>query len=154
MSSPNELYMYVHCDLRIKTLQACYTTLGEFPAWVFVASYFHGKKWYSLFCVLQMIYQLCIINLETLFNYSHTLKKETYYHEYHPCIYNLIKNSLNLGAHWQGLILILAWKSNHMPSKVWLNYFSIHKRQVEVWGWISNFIPHFSGPVITNPGWY
>ena len=46
-----------------------------------------------------------------------------------------------------------AWISNHMPSRVWVNYISIpnfNGATVEVWEWISNFIPHF---IMDDPFW-
>ena len=56
-----------------------------------------------------------------------------------------------------GLTLIPAWISNHMPSKVWdeitypLPNFSACS--IKVWEWISSFIPHFMIDVITYPCW-
>ena len=42
------------------------------------------------------------------------------------------------------LTLIPAWINNHMPRRVWVKLF-IHSQtsMVEVWEWISYFIPHF-----------
>ena len=52
-----------------------------------------------------------------------------------------------------GFILILAWISNYIHWKGW-NYLSIPKLQrVSVWKWISYFIPHFTGHVITYHCW-
>ena len=55
--------------------------------------------------------------------------------------------------YWHGFTLIPAWISNHMPGKVcgeitnpFLNF---NGCTVEVWEWISNFITHFTGHVIT-----
>ena len=45
------------------------------------------------------------------------------------------------------LTLISTWISNHMPSKVWdeitYPFSNFDGCIVEVWEWISNFIPHF-----------
>ena len=57
--------------------------------------------------------------------------------------------------HEHGLILILAWISTRMASKVWdeITYPSqtstVHT--VDVWEWMSNFIPHFIIDVIIHP---
>ena len=52
-----------------------------------------------------------------------------------------------------GLTLIPAWISNYIHYKVWneINYPSsnFNGATVEVWEWINNFIPHFTGRVIT-----
>ena len=59
--------------------------------------------------------------------------------------------------YWQRLTLILARIGNHMPSKVGWNYLSIlnfNGCTVEVWEWISYFIPHILMDVITYPWWY
>ena len=46
-----------------------------------------------------------------------------------------------------GLTLIPTWINNHMPSKVWVEITyplpNFNSATVEVWEWISNFIPHF-----------
>ena len=43
----------------------------------------------------------------------------------------------------------------HMPSKVWdkitYQFPNLSGATVEVWQWISNFISHFTGHVITYP---
>ena len=45
--------------------------------------------------------------------------------------------------------------SNHVPSEVWdeitYPFPNFNSATVEVWGWISNFIPHFIMGVITYP---
>ena len=52
-----------------------------------------------------------------------------------------------------GLTIIPSWISNHMPSKVWdeitYPFPNFNGCTVEVWKWISNFIPHFMMDVIT-----
>ena len=44
-------------------------------------------------------------------------------------------------------LLIPAWISNDMPSKVWdkitYRFPNLNDSTVEIWKWISNFIPHF-----------
>ena len=59
---------------------------------------------------------------------------------------------------WHRLILIVAWISNHMPSKVSDEithpFPNFNGCTVEVWKWVSNFIPHFTTDVITYPWWY
>ena len=56
-----------------------------------------------------------------------------------------------------GLTLIPAWKSNYMPSKVCIDIpyplLNFNGCTVEVWEWISHFITHFTGHVITYPCW-
>ena len=55
------------------------------------------------------------------------------------------------------LIPVCMWISNHMPSEMWdeithpfLNFNGV---TVEVWGWLSHFIPQFIMHVIGNPCW-
>ena len=52
-------------------------------------------------------------------------------------------------------LLLLAWISNHMPSKMWdgitYPFPNFNGCTVEVWEWVSNFIPHFIMDVITCP---
>ena len=49
--------------------------------------------------------------------------------------------------HWHCLILIPAWISNHISSKVWdeitYPFLNLNSCIVDVWEWINNFIPHF-----------
>ena len=56
-----------------------------------------------------------------------------------------------------GINLIPAWISNHMPSKMWdeniYPFLNFNGCTVEVWEWISNFIPHFIMDMITYPCW-
>ena len=58
---------------------------------------------------------------------------------------------------WDGLTLIPAWISNYIHYKVWgeitYPFPNFNGATVEVWEWISNFIPHFSGHVISYPRW-
>ena len=57
--------------------------------------------------------------------------------------------------YWRGLILIPSWKSKYIYHKVCdeITYpFSKFKgATVEVWEWISSFLPHFTGHMITYP---
>ena len=59
--------------------------------------------------------------------------------------------------YWHGLTLIPAWICNHIHYKMWdeINYpfLNFNGATVEVWEWISNFIPHITGHVITYPCW-
>ena len=52
-----------------------------------------------------------------------------------------------------GLTLIPAWLSNHMPRNVWdeitYQFPNFNGATIDVWEWISNFIPHFIMNVIT-----
>ena len=52
-----------------------------------------------------------------------------------------------------GLTLILAWICNHMPTTMWDEithpFLNFNGCTIEVQDWISNFIPHFIGDVIT-----
>ena len=58
---------------------------------------------------------------------------------------------------WECLILTPAWKNNHIHYKVWdkitCSFPNVTGCIVEVWEWIINFIPHFTGHVITYPCW-
>ena len=55
------------------------------------------------------------------------------------------------------LTLIPTWMSNHMPGRVWgeitYPFPNFNGCTVEVWEWISNFIPHFIMNVITVSCW-
>ena len=57
----------------------------------------------------------------------------------------------------QGLTLIQSSISNHIHYKVWYEitypFPSFNGATVEVWEWMSNFISHFTGHVITYPCW-
>ena len=59
--------------------------------------------------------------------------------------------------YYYGLILILAWRSNHMSSKVWdeitYPFHNFDGCTVELWEWMRNFIPHIIMDVITYPCW-
>ena len=67
----------------------------------------------------------------------------------------------NVDGKWrQGALLltrinsISAWINNHMPCKVWdepTGPFTNFNSTVEVWEWISKFIPHFMIDAITYP---
>ena len=56
-----------------------------------------------------------------------------------------------------GLTLIPAWLSNYIHCKVWDEitylFLNFNGATVEVYEWISNFIPHFIKYVITYPCW-
>ena len=58
--------------------------------------------------------------------------------------------------HKHGLTLILAWISNHIHYKVWEeinNIFpNVNGATVDVFEWISNFVPHFPGHVLIHAG--
>ena len=60
-------------------------------------------------------------------------------------------------VHYFGGKLLPAWKSNHMPSKMWdeiiYPFPNFNGCTVEVWGWMSNLVPHFTMDVITYPCW-
>ena len=56
-----------------------------------------------------------------------------------------------------GLTLISAWRSYHNHYKMWgkIDYrFPHFSDTVEVWEWVSNFIPHLTLSAITYPYWY
>ena len=59
--------------------------------------------------------------------------------------------------HLLGLILIPAWISIHIHFKVWneITYPipNFNSCTIKLWEWISNFIPHFAGHVITDQCW-
>ena len=56
-----------------------------------------------------------------------------------------------------GLTLFPAWISNHMHYKVWdeITYPlpNFNCCTADIWEWVSNFIPHFTGHVTTYPCW-
>ena len=51
--------------------------------------------------------------------------------------------------------LIPSWRSNYIHYKVWdeITYSFFNGATVSVWEWISNFIQHLTGHVITYPCW-
>ena len=55
--------------------------------------------------------------------------------------------------YWLGLTLIPAWLSNYICYELWgeiaYPFPNFNVATVEVWEWISNFIPNFTGHVIT-----
>ena len=55
------------------------------------------------------------------------------------------------------LIWIPAWISDYTHFKVWNEitypFPNFNSCTIEVWEWISNFIPHFAGHMITDPCW-
>ena len=57
----------------------------------------------------------------------------------------------------KALIIIPAWISNHIHYKVWdeitYPFLNFHHGTIEVWEWVSSFISHFAGHVITYPCW-
>ena len=56
-----------------------------------------------------------------------------------------------------GLTPIPTWISNYIHCKVWdeisYPFLKFNGAAVEVYEWVSNFIPHFAGQVITYPCW-
>ena len=67
--------------------------------------------------------------------------------------------SITSGGHfpWYVLSQITARRSNHMQSKVWDKITNpspnFNGYTVEVWEWISDFIPHFMMDIIIYPCW-
>ena len=59
--------------------------------------------------------------------------------------------------YWHGFTLLSAWISNYIHYKMWDEithpFPNFNSANVEVWEWISSFIPHFAGNVITSPSW-
>ena len=55
------------------------------------------------------------------------------------------------------MTLIPSWINNYIHYKVWdeitYPFPNLIGATVEVWEWISNFTPHFTGHVITYPSW-
>ena len=70
-----------------------------------------------------------------------------------------LDSNLLYGAHFTNMdkLLIPAWVSNHMHSKVWNEitypFLNFNGCTVEVLEWISDFILHFIMDVITYPYW-
>ena len=58
--------------------------------------------------------------------------------------------------YYYGLTLIPAWISNHMHNKVWdeitYPFPNFNGGTIEVWVWISNFIPHFINVLLIHAG--
>ena len=59
--------------------------------------------------------------------------------------------------YWPSLTLILAWISNYihykMRDEIRYPFPNFNGATIEVWKWMNNFIPHFTGHVITYPCW-
>ena len=59
--------------------------------------------------------------------------------------------------YWRGSTLIPAWTSNYIHYNVWdeiIHPFpNFNGCTVDIWELISNYIPHFTGYVITFPCW-
>ena len=59
--------------------------------------------------------------------------------------------------YWRDLTLIPTWISNDIYYYVWdeITYLlpNVNGSTIEVWEWISNFILHFTGLVLTYPCW-
>ena len=66
-------------------------------------------------------------------------------------------NSFRDYFHYHGLTLIPAWICNHMLSKMWDDitypFSNFNGANIEIWEWISDFIPHFIMDLITCPCW-
>ena len=75
------------------------------------------------------------------------------------CVFGWYKSNETIWAsfYWHGLTLTRAGISNYIHYKVWGEitnpFLHFDGSTVEVWEWISNFIPHFTGHVITYPCW-
>ena len=73
------------------------------------------------------------------------------------CRYHMWRVGRGQGPIYYSLTLKLAWISNHIPTKAWLNlahpFQNFNGCAFEVWEWISNFIPQFIMDVITYPCW-
>ena len=69
-----------------------------------------------------------------------------------------------ISAHFDNSGILLTWSNFNSstnkqspPSKMWheitYQFTDFNSAAVEVWKWISNFIPRFTGHVITDPCW-
>ena len=80
----------------------------------------------------------------------HVSKTEFWWCEGHLQVTLGVVNGLPSGAS-------VAWISNYIHYKVWdeiiYPFLNFNGATVDVWEWISNFIPHFTGYVITYPCW-
>ena len=67
------------------------------------------------------------------------------------------KPNINRGVTTHGLTLTPTWISNYMYHNIWdentFPFPDFNGATVEVWEWISNFIPHFTEQVITYRCW-
>ena len=101
-------------------------------------------------------------------NDNFTLKGTIFYDEKNIETNSLMKIHLKVSSvfwhhfiqspfYYYGLILNPAWISNHMHRKVWDEitdpFPNFNDCAVEVWEWISDFIPHIIMTVITYPCW-
>ena len=59
-----------------------------------------------------------------------------------------------VNSNYEWIFSCAGWISNHMPSKVSVDISYPFPNFNGVWEWISNFIPHFTGHVITYPCWW
>ena len=61
------------------------------------------------------------------------------------------------GPFYQHCLTLIPWISNHIHYKMWdeitYPFLNFNGSTVEVKEWISNFILHFTGHVITYPCW-
>ena len=70
--------------------------------------------------------------------------------------YQVTSQKFRLAAgplHWQGLISISAWMSNHTPRRMWDKITCPFPNFLKIWEWICNFIPYFTCCMITYPCW-
>ena len=70
-------------------------------------------------------------------------------------IFTVLKAEYSFYEH--GLTLIPAWINDHMPGNGWYGitypFPNFNGCTIELWEWISNFIPHFVMGMITYPCW-
>ena len=70
-------------------------------------------------------------------------------------IFFLLKTWANFDQH--GLTLIQAWLSKYMHYNAWDEIIFLFPNfnccTIEIWEWISNFIPHFTGHMIIYTCW-
>ena len=67
------------------------------------------------------------------------------------------KNVIGDSFYIHDLTLIPTWIDNYIGYNVWYEttyqFLNSNGETIDVWEWICNFIPHFTGYVITYPCW-
>ena len=69
---------------------------------------------------------------------------------------SVVENALRDPFYYHGLNSIPAWVSSYIPYNMWdenIPFPNFSCAAVEFREWISNFIPHFIGHVVTYPCW-
>ena len=129
--------------------------------WWFVISEFHPSIWMDGRSSISSVSVVTLNDLDKN-DWHQTTKKYSKNHvQNDTCCLAAITGTTILitwGSFYQhGLTLISAWISNYIHYKVWdgiiYPFRNFNGCTVEVWEWISNFIPHFTRYVNIYPFW-